>query len=94
MNTCALSVIVAGFFLSNTHSLAGNPNPIRDTTALPAFLWVTAGTLSNQGMVFQLQLERLSRPSTRDAKSGLWLPYAPAKAAISFLKSNHSPKAK
>lgn len=63
-----------------------HPYSCRDTSALPATVWLTAGSLLQNGMAFQLQLTRIDQPMARDASSGLWLPYQPSQAAITFLK--------
>lgn len=56
--------------------------PCRDTSALAPAVWLTVGSLAGEGLVLQLKLKRLDRPSERDKVLGVWYPYVPVAGAL------------
>ncbi len=49
---------------------------LRDTSELPAALWITVGSLDTDGIVLQLKARRVGRATTRAGTAGAWCAYA------------------
>jgi hypothetical protein len=54
---------------------------------LPPALWVTVGTLAQNGLTLQLKVKRLSQKAERrDDVTGGWLVYAPIGGALTVTR--------